>query len=621
MKRTANRATTPVMPTKPGDGADGDVAEKRGLNIGHLGLDANASIEDVYQALCEFLGDDAANAIMEAAMGPGAEADEADEVNPAESLMDEREDPEDDTRPEEFTGNEDLEDLQEGKPDGSAAKRAANLQTILRKALATQQQATKPRSVKQPRYDELAELRTQNRMLKQLLTNAPAATKPTPKTDRREQPRQPQISVRDLLYDTASAADLAHAVQLIQSVGKRPSDALLRATSFKIANEIEKGTPVGSDMTVRYLTPFRSTADVMGSEPASIRAAYRANEVMGDANTNFGSNYIGVFYDTSLWLKVRAMPIWRELEARGMEEKVIPVGYASDVIPLEGADFSWYRVPETLDIDSTGRPKINITPGKAGTSATTLTVRTMGALVYYSVLMEEDSIVPMAAELNRKANIEVQEQIEYILFNGDTATGTGNLNFKNGTVNASDVYNYTVLDGMLKAAIIANSGAAARQSGALSDLDYQLLFGLLGKANNYITGSDPTKLMFVVDPATSLATDRLPIVKTKDINSAATVEAGHMKEMYAVPVYRSGQISLADSTGYIDSVTAANNKFGRILLVRPDQWVVGFKRQVTLEYFRDAPGQSNGMVITLRLGLQTRDNTQAAAASYNVTVS
>ena len=133
---------------------------------------------------------------------------------------------------------------------------------------------------------------------------------------------------------------------------------------MKIAGEIEKGTETGSDLTVQYLTPFRTRNDVMSSDIRGLRRmmAIRAGEVMGDTNTNFGSNYVGVFYDTSLWLKVRAMPIWKELENRGMEEKVIPIGYASDVIPLEGADFSWYRVPETVDIDVSGRPKINIPP-------------------------------------------------------------------------------------------------------------------------------------------------------------------------------------------------------------------------------------------------------------------
>jgi hypothetical protein len=611
MRVKSTRADKPI-PAKPAsepmlDDA-GEVPTKRGgLTLEMLGLDATATPQDVYAAVCELLGGSAAEAYFDSIMGP---EDTGLEVDPEE---DDQEDmlAEPDTRPEQTSGD-DPEDITTG--------RSTDLRETFRKALGKQADATKPRH-----YDardlKIARLEAESKTLRRQLASAPVEDKPTAGANRNSfGNRSHNFDAREPKFEGANATDLAYAIKTLAAANKPISDDLVRATAEKIGDEMEKGTVTGADPTVRYMSPFRSASDVRSMDIKALRGLYsrRANEVMGDGNTGFGSNYVGVFYDTALWLKVRAMPIWRQLEARGMEEKVIPVGYSSDVIPLEGADFSWYRVPETVDVDATGRPKINITPSQAGTSSTTLTVRTLGALVYYSVLLEEDSIVPMAAELNRKANIEAQEQIEYVLFNGDTATGTGNLNLKNGTVSASTVTNYTVADGMLKTAIIANSGAAARAASGLSDLDFQLLFGLLG--NNGITGSDPTKLMFAVDPQTGLAMDRLPIVKTQDINSAATVEKGHATEMYAVPIFRSGQIALADSTGYIDSVTAANNKFGRILCIRPDQWVVGFKRQVTMEFFRDVPGQSNGMVITLRLGLQTRDSTQAASASYNVTI-
>ena len=620
-KPAAKPPVKPAAKTPPPAAADDEEegTTRGGLTLQMLGLDNTATPADVYEAVCELLGDAAAQAYYGSFTGGADEEDELEEVAPSddeEMLMREDPDPEKDTRPEDTMGD-DPEDITDGRsmPD---------MIRTLEKMLAQQKRTVAPRSAKRqvaPK-SELAKLQAEVKALKLAMRDAPIQDRATGRQDRRDNGgnQRTVTDMRDLRYDYSSAADLSYACKLLYSVHKTPSDALVRATSWKIAQEIEKSTPVGSDMTVQYMAPFRSVSDVRSMDVKALRTFgnKRTGEVMGDGNSGFGSNYVGVFYDTSLWLKLRAMPIWRELEARGMEEKVIPVGYASDVIPLEGADFSWYRVPETVDVDVTGRPKINIPQSKSGTSSTTLTVRTLGALVYYSVLLEEDSIVPMASELNRKAQIESQEQIEYVLFNGDTATGTGNLNLKNGTVNASDVNNFTVADGFLKAAIIGNSGLNARQSGAFSDLDFQLLFGLLG--TDGIAGSALDKLLFVIDPLTGIAADRLPIFKTNDVSNIATLQNGHVKEVYGVPVYRSGQMKLADSTGYIDSVTAANNKYGRILLARPDQWVIGFKRQVTMEYFRDVPGQSNGMVITLRLGLQNRDATVAAAASYGVPV-
>lgn len=589
----AEKPTPPAAPEK----------NRVGLTLSMLGLDANASIQEIYEKMVEMLGPAGAKAVL-AAMTGGAEAPKPDaEMLPAD-IGEPRYEP--DTRPLETAGT-DPEDI-------GAPRSDSDLVATLRALLGNQVQRPTPAK----RTDEVAALRQQVAELQRALLVDD--TQAAPRSARFNRTAPIARDVRDLRYDGQKPEDLAYACRILEAVGKEPSDALLRATSYGIARSMEQGTPVGTDMTVQYLTPFRSTADVMSTDLDYLRRHARSNEVMGDTNTGYGSNYVGVYYDTSLWLKVRAMPIWRQLEARGMEEKVIPVGYASDVIPLEGADFTWYRVPETVDVDATGRPKINITPGVAGTSSTTLTVRTLGALVYYSVLLEEDSIVPMAAELNRKANIQTQERIEYVIFNGDTATGSGNLNYKNGSVGASDVYAFTTASGMLRAAIIGNSGLNARAASGLSDLDYQKLFALIGNTNNAITGSDPDKLLFVVDPSTALATNRLPIVKTANVNSAATIEKGNVTEMYAVPIVRSGQIALADTTGYIDAVTPGNNAYGRILLVRPDQWVIGFKRQVTMEYFRDVPGQSNGMVITLRLGLQLRDAAQAAACTYKVVV-
>lgn len=616
--------------------------KRAGLTLAMLGLDDSATPADVFEAMCGLLGDSAAAAVMSDAMG-GID-DDVDGMDSSvddtglDSMDEEREfptgpfdDPETDPRPSKVSEfSNDPEDIDYTALNATAEKRntQGGLTDQLQRILSRQKQQITPRSA--PRTashsagaDELIRLQHENKRLRRELRDAPVDEPrggSSVNSPRGNIPAMRNFNPRDLVYDGSSAADLSFAIRVLEAKGKPVSDSLYRAATMKIAGEIEKGTETGSDLTVQYMTPFRTRNDVMSSDIRGLRRmmAIRAGEVMGDTNTNFGSNYVGVFYDTALWLKVRAMPIWRELEARGMEEKVIPVGFASDVIPLEGADFSWYRVPETIDIDVSGRPKINIPPSKAGTSSATLTVRTLGALVYYSVLVEEDSIVPMAAELNRKANLEAQEQIENVVFNGDTATGTTNINYKNGTLATTDATNFTVADGMLKAGIYGNAGLNARQSSGLSELDYQLLFALLN--NNGITGSDPSKLLFVVDPYTGLASDRLPIFKTPDVANPATILNGKVMEAWGVKIARSGQILPADVTGYIDSVTPANNKYGRILLVRPDQWVIGFKRQITMEFFRDVPSQSNGMTLTLRVGLQNRDATQAASASYAVVI-
>ena len=67
-------------------------------------------------------------------------------------------------------------------------------------------------------------------------------------------------------------------------------------------------------------------------------------------------------------------------------------------------------------------------------------------------------------------------------------------------------------------------------------------------------------------------------------------------------------------------IPAAGGTLGRILCVRPDQWVLAFKRQVTTEVARDIEGGATVIVSTMRAAIQYRSSTSGAAVSYNVGV-
>jgi hypothetical protein len=75
----------------------------------------------------------------------------------------------------------------------------------------------------------------------------------------------------------------------------------------------------------------------------------------------------------------------------------------------------------------------------------------------------------------------------------------------------------------------------------------------------------------------------------------------------------------ANSAGKIDVDTEANNAYGAILAVRYDQWLLGWKRRVTVETERFAESDSSQIVVMMRVGLINRD-TAASAIGYNVTV-
>ncbi|WP_196301029.1 hypothetical protein, partial [Streptococcus pneumoniae] len=68
-------------------------------------------------------------------------------------------------------------------------------------------------------------------------------------------------------------------------------------------------------------------------------------------------------------------------------------------------------------------PPVQILTTPIGTGYVALTASPIGAASAYTVLLEEDSIIPVAAQFNRQMSITLQEHIEKLMVNGDTATG------------------------------------------------------------------------------------------------------------------------------------------------------------------------------------------------------
>lgn len=552
------------------------------LTLAELGLDTNATLEDLIAALNDKLGAEAANALLQTLMGGAAEA-------PAS----------------------------EGEPEGETAmsnpppgQRSLTIAEALAALTGNRAHSAAAQSG-QPNDEQV------RRVVRDVLMTMPPAPQPPPQRQRdagQGQDVRLRVSdVRDLRFDSVPTRALAFAFNAMVS-SQRPvliSDAFQRALAYKVAHEIEANAPIANDYTVRSFFPYRNRDDVSRSQFKAIRA----NELVHTGQANYGAEWVGVYYETDLWLTVRQAAVWQLLEGKGMNVRDIPRGYNTDVIPIESADPTWYKVGETTAVDATNRPAIGVTPSKEGTGKRELTVSKVGAYVPYSGEMDEDSLIPMAQELQRKMMISAQEQIEYMLLNGDTdLTASTNINKIDGTPGGTEVY--TAMNGMLKNALVTTT-ANSRDGGALDVLDYRLLMGLLG--TNGIAGNDPAFLTFIIDVPTYLATLDLAEVKTRDVSSFATVESGNITRIYGIDMLRSGQMALANTAGKI-SVTPGNNTKGRILLVRPDQWVMGRKRQVTMETGRDILADANYIVTWMRLGLQYRNSDAASAVSYNITV-
>lgn len=350
----------------------------------------------------------------------------------------------------------------------------------------------------------------------------------------------------------------------------------------------------------------------------------KANELNHSTQAGYGDEWVGVAYSTRLWEAVRQETfVAARLMARAVE---VPQGFESIVLPLEGADMTWYKVAQaTANNATTGIPDATVTASKTATSNKTLSLVKMGARGVWSGEMEEDSLIPWVANLRRQLELGAAEQLEHACIDGDTATGaTTNINDIAGTPAGTEVF--LLVDGFRKSPLITTT-ANSRSGGALAVEDFLETVKLMGLAGRNAIKKDG--ISFILDLWTHWKSLELSEIKTRDVFVAPTIEKGTLMNIYGYDVNASAFMHYANqdatyglkanTAGKTDLDTASNNTTGSILAVRWDQWQFGIKRRMTIETQRIPQADATQIVALMRFGLTQRD-TEASSISYNLTV-
>jgi len=404
-------------------------------------------------------------------------------------------------------------------------------------------------------------------------------------------------------YWNAGTHDLMFVYDVLRSARIAPSEEFRRVLGGRVAEDFTRDRAWTQDRAVR--AAFRA-----GVNPT------RANEVMISTANGAGDEWVTTAWSSDLWEKVRNSRIWEAVVSKGMRVVEVPQGAESIYIMGDGTDPTVYTIAQNADLDATSRPSVTVKSSQPGTLRQLLTPGTVAAAITYSDVLAEDSLIPVAAQLNLQMSETMQEHVEKLMINGDTATSaTTNINLIDGTpgTGLSAPY-YLASNGFLKLPLVTATGQS-RDGGSLGVDDYRLTLKLLATAMR----TRFENLVFIIDPDTHSASLALSEVATDDVRRTnATISSGVLVNVFGVDVYQSGQMGLANTAGKI-SATGANNTKGRILCVYAPHWALGWKRQVTIETQRDVLAQANILVGSMRLGFQYR-GTDAAALSYNLTV-
>lgn len=332
----------------------------------------------------------------------------------------------------------------------------------------------------------------------------------------------------------------------------------------------------------------------------------KSNEAMSSTQSNYGDEFVPTEMAASVIKKARDES--RVLSALP-QSNIIEMPTNPYTFPLEGADPTFYYTGEQPNVTATA-----VSTSKAGTANLTFTAKKFSASVYLSGELEEDAKIAggIRSYVEDKLAEAYAELIDKTMILGDTETGaTGNINSDDEAPTAGTYF--LALDGLVKK---ARANSLTTDIGTLDSGDFMKLRSLLGGKK----GSNPDKLLFIMNPETYFKAMQLAQVETMEkFGSAATIENGVLKAIYGVPVVVNSDFGLTEADGKVSYDTPANNTKGRILCVYKPHLFLGWRRRLklTVRYLEEYDQWR--IVAHTRFDVQVAE-TDTVSYAYNITV-
>lgn len=240
--------------------------------------------------------------------------------------------------------------------------------------------------------------------------------------------------------------------------------------------------------------------------------------------------------------------------------------------------------------------------------------------------IEEESIVPFVMALRERQQLSIAFYGDDMVVNGDTTlAATGNINSDDAQLAAND--RRVKFDGIRKGALVDNTANKTDASGALT---YAKITGLrtlcVDRTRLVAWGhpANPKDFVYLVNPEGFDSVGTLTELLTVDkYGPQATVINGEVATIGRNPLLATMAVPTTEADGKV-SATPANNTKHQILGFNRNALSIGFLRQVTVETYRRAYRDQNGIILFWRMGLARYTPTGAAsgiewaAALYNI---
>lgn len=401
--------------------------------------------------------------------------------------------------------------------------------------------------------------------------------------------RYHDLNAADMSY-LASARAFIKRAQSPFGAAWRPDDAFLREMADKAGKAYSAGQ-----------------MDLSGEALKAV-LAIKANELDHSTLTDYGDEWVPDLWLDELWQKVRLENV--------VASQFAPVDMPSNPyeLPIEGTDPTVYFVPETTaesELLISGAGAV-IPDSQVGTGKVTLTAKKLALRVGFSSELVEDSIIPLVSTFREQALRTMQDAIDNVLLNGDTAA-SANINYDGGTPAVTE--KYKAFDALRKLPIVTTTANAIDAAGAAPTLTVcRSVRATLSRAYN----TRVSELVWFATPETYLKLLNVREMITVDkAGPEATAQTGEIRKLDGIPLFPTAEFPLTASDGKVTYNAAGT--LGSLLLAYRPYWRVGYRRKITgaIEYLSYYDAYQ--MTYTVRLALVRRD-ADCAAILYDIGV-